>query len=259
MNINKLLIIPQKDCIDEYISLAKEYGCGFEYNDFFVPKLLYNADELEERIYFYKMKKDIPEYCTVHGSFLDVTIFSDDRRIREVSDFRVEESLGVAKQLGAKGVVFHTNFIPNFKTQSYRDGWVESNVVYWKEKTSKYPDINIYIENMFDAEWELLARLGHAMKDVNNFGICFDYAHAHVFGNEEEIENWVVALGVYVKHIHINDNDFENDLHQALGQGKIDWNRFKMYYEKYMSEASVLVEVTGLERTKLSLEYLRCL
>lgn len=257
MNIEQLLVIPKEAQIKEYLELANKYNLGFEYNDFFLPELLDDADKLEERIYFYKLCKDMPRYNTLHGAFLDVTIFSDDKRIKEVSDFRVEESISIARQLGAKAIVFHTNYVTNFYLDSYRESWVQKNAMYWREKLHKYQDIKIYIENMFDTDWELLAKLGDAMKDEERFGICFDYAHAHVFGEIEDIEQWVSALAPYVKHIHINDNDFVSDLHLSLGTGKINWYKFKEYYEKYFNKASVLLEVTGIEKTKESLEFIR--
>ncbi len=257
MNIEKLLVIPQLPNIDEYIQLSKEYHCGFEYNDFFLPDILDDADTLEERIYFYKNKEDMPEYVTLHGVFLDITIFSDDSRIKAVSDFRVEQSIDVARQLGVNAVIFHTNYVDNFKLRSYREDWVNKNFAYWSEKANKYPDINFYMENMFDSDWELLLKLAEKMKDYSNFGVCFDYSHAHVFGDENKIRNWVINLAPYVKHIHINDCDYKEDAHLALGDGQIDWQQFKQYYEKYFSSASVLIEVKGVDNTRKSLEFLR--
>ena len=256
MKINKLMIIPQKDNLTEYVALSREWGCGFEYNDFFNPSLLDDEEALEQRIQLYTMSENKPLFSTVHGTFFDVSVSSDDPKIKEVSDLRVTQSLEVAKKLDAEAVIFHTNYIPNFLVESYRDSWVKRNVDYWSKKLSEYPMLNIYVENMFDTDCELLARLGEGMKEYPNFGVCLDYAHAHVFGEEQDIEHWVSALAPYVKHLHINDNDFFRDLHLAVGDGKIDWWRFKQYYEKYFTEASVLLEVTGLSKTKHSLEYI---
>ena len=86
---------------------------------------------------------DIPRYCTYHGAFLDVTIFSQDSKILEVSDYRVEQSIAIARRLGAKAIVFHTNYISNFRQKEYRESWVEKNASYWSKKLCKYPDINI--------------------------------------------------------------------------------------------------------------------
>lgn len=136
---------------------------------------------------------------------------------------------------------------------------MKKNAVYWSEKLLKYPDIQIYMENMFDDTPELLAGLAEELKGYKNFGACFDYAHAHVFGNPDEIGLWVQTLAPYVKHLHINDNDFGQDLHLSVGDGKIDWKMFKNYYENYFPEATVLIEVNGMEKIRKSLDFLESL
>lgn len=257
MNIKNILIIPDINNIDESIKLANTYHCGFEYNDFFVPALLDDKERLRKTVQFYKNLDGIPEYCTSHGAFLDVTVFSDDAKIREASDYRVEQSLNIAEELGAKAVVFHTNYMPNFKLETYRESWVERNVEYWSEKLMRHRDLNIYMENMFDTDWILLVALADRLKDNENFGICFDYAHAHAFGDEGEIHDWVTGVVPYVKHLHVNDNDFKADLHLALGEGCIDWERFRGYYDTVFSDASVLVEMRGNEKIRKSLDFIK--
>jgi sugar phosphate isomerase/epimerase len=56
--------------------------------------------------------------------------------------------------------------------------------------------------------------------------------------------------------MHINDNDLENDLHDAIGSGQIDWNCFSEEMQRHKINASVLVEVSGEEKQRKSLEYL---
>ncbi len=259
MRCKKILIIPDRAELPSYTKLADWLDLGFEYNDFFIPKLLDDTEQLDTVIAGYEQMSGMPGYCTLHGAFLDVTVFSDDSLIARASDYRVEQSLTIAKRLGAKGVIFHTNYIANFKTDSYRDSFVKKNAAYWSEKLLKYPDIQIYMENMFDDTPELLAELAEELKGYKNFGVCFDYAHAHVFGNPGEIGLWVRSLAPYVKHLHINDNDFRQDLHLAVGDGKIDWKLFKNYYENYFPDATVLIEVNGMEKIRKSLDFLESL
>lgn len=256
MKIERLLIVPDAEQMQKSMALAQKYNCGFEYNDFYVPEFLEQDKQVSSRIKFYQEQKKIG--CqSLHGAFFDVTVFSDDPRIVEASDFRVEQSLSIARSLGVSSVVFHTNFIPNFGLDYYCENWVNRNADYWAKKLDKYPDINIYMENMFDMSHELLGRLAQRLNSYNNFGVCFDYAHAHAFGDETQIESWVKALAPYVKHIHINDNDLKKDLHLAVGEGNIDWTRFKIYYETYFSQASVLIEMKDLDAAERSLEYLQ--
>lgn len=259
LKLNRVLIIPDKENIDESLKICREYHCGFEYNDFFLPAVLDDKALLRKTIDFYKRLDGRPDYCTSHGAFFDVTIFSEDARIREVSDYRVEQSLDIAQELGAQAVVFHTNYIPNFNLEGYRQSFVSRNVEYWLKKLERYPDLSIYMENMYDMDWTLLAKLAEELRSNRRFGVCMDYAHAHVFGDASDIDGWVKGLSSYVRHLHINDNDYKSDLHLALGEGRIDWRRFADYYETYFSDASVLIETRKLENIRRSLEFISCL
>ena len=96
--------------------------------------------------------------------------------------------------------------------------------------------------------------LAEDLKEYNNFGICFDYAHAKVYG--DDIEEWFRELAPYIKHMHINDNNLKDDLHLAIGEGKIDWDEFVTMVQKYSIDSSVLIEVTGIEKQIESLQYI---
>ena len=88
----------------------------------------------------------------------------------------------------------------------------------------------------------------------DNFGVCLDYAHASI--SPTPINEWIEKLHKYVKHLHINDNDLISDLHLAVGDGKIDWNLFKNYYDAYFSNTSMLIETTPLKYQLRSIEKL---
>ena len=101
----------------------------------------------------------------------------------------------------------------------------------------------------------MLAELAKRLADVPNFGVCLDYAHAIVFGSD--INSWVKELSPYIKHMHINDNDLKNDLHLAVGDGKIDWQAFRQSYDSCLYRAdTVLIETSSLENQQRSAEYL---
>ena len=160
MSRSKLLIRPDRNRIAEYAGLAEQYRLGFEYNDFFSPGLLEDEEAVERVIEEYLRSDRQPGYCTVHGAFLDITIFSDDPLIYKASDYRVEQSLCIAEKIGAGAVIFHTNYIANFRNAEYRESFVSRNAAYWTEKLSQHPGLSIYVENMFDDTPELLAALG---------------------------------------------------------------------------------------------------
>ena len=249
--MKRILIIPQIRCLSESLSLAGEYDTGFEYNDFFLPDILDNEKLCNDIIQQY-IETRLPEYCTLHGDFFDVIPFSPDKKIREISALRIEQSIHTAKKIGARAVVFHTNYNPFLNTSEYIDSWIKQNEQYWSGVLERHRDINIYFENMFDTSPYIIEELARRLCRFDNFGICFDYAHAALTA-VPHIE-WAKALGKYVRHIHINDNDLKSDLHLAVGDGQIDFGEFYELYEKYMNGASVLIETSTVENQRRSLE-----
>lgn len=251
--MKKILIIPDIDNPQESLDLAAQYSLGFEYNDFFRPDVLDNPGKVDTLCDTYN-SYILPEYCTIHGAFFDVIPFSLDSKIREISLLRINQSIEAARKINAKAVVFHTNYNPFLNAPAYVEGWIRDNVQIWSQILEENPDLNIYLENMFDETPDIMVKLSEQLCSYENYGVCLDYAHAAL--SKEEPKNWAKALGPYVKHIHINDNDLVSDLHLAWGEGRLDRQDFYDAYEKYMSEATVLIEVSTAERKLKSIETL---
>ena len=250
----KLYCIPQYEEIKGYEELAHKYNMAFEYNEFFVPSVFMNKQRINEMIGNYKALERDRSQDTLHGAFLDVTIHSDDPEIYEISKKRVYQSMDIAKELGAKAVIFHTNFITNFHSKYYQDNWVERNRVFWRKVLADYPSLSVYMENMFDESPDMLQRLAIAMEDEERFSICLDFAHAYISGTN--MDEWVDKLGKYTKHIHINDNDGISDMHMSIGKGRFPWERYTEYIAKFSKEVSVLIEVRCLQDVKDSIAYM---
>ena len=253
--MKRLLIIPKRDNIEESLRLSKEYNANFEYNDFFLPFVLDDEEKKKEIIDFYKSLDRDRSEDTMHGAFLDVTLHSTDDRIREVSELRVRQSMEIAKELGIRGVIFHTNMIANFKDAVYMKKWVDTNALFYKKLLQEYPGIYVFVENMFDFDPDMLLALAKEMENEPYFGICLDYAHATI--SKVEAKKWFEVLKPYIKHMHINDNDLKNDLHMALGTGKINYKELKELLESGEIEPSILVEVSKLEDQEASLVYMK--
>lgn len=250
-------IIPDRKHIEQTLELAGDYDVVFEYNDFMLPMDLDQEDRCRQKIEFYRGLGRDCSRDTLHGAFLDVVVHSSDLLIREASRKRVYQSMEIARQMGVRGVVFHTGLIANFRADYYKKTWLDRNEEFWSRVLEDFPGIYVYMENMFDEDDRCLTELARRMSEKKYFGICLDYAHAAAFGQTEEIDRWVRRMAPYVRHIHINDNDLRNDLHLPLGDGRIDWAHFEELYEQCQIDASVLIEVNGYEAQKKSLEFLR--
>ena len=252
--MKQILIIPDRKHMEQCLELAEQYHLGFEYNDFFLPDVLDDAAGLKEITDEY-LGHDLPEYTTVHGAFFDVIPFSVDSKIREIANLRIEQSISAAKRIGARAVIFHTNYNPFLDSEIYNEKWLDINGIFWSDILKKHSDINIYLENMFEESPDIMERLSEQLGNYSNYGVCLDFAHASL--SPTPVEVWAKQLGRFVKHIHINDNDKVSDLHLAWGDGKIDREAFYQCFEKYMKDATVLIETTSMENKIRSLEMLR--
>lgn len=250
-----LYLIPDKENLEQSIQLIQENKGAFEYNDFFLPNILDDkAKQLEIIECYAKLRSDFAN-DTMHGAFLDVTIHSMDRKIKEISELRVRQSMDIAKEMGLRGVVFHTNRLKDFRDTTYLNNWKETNKAFFAKICEDYPNQQVFMENMFDEAPDALRSLAEEMKDYTNFGVCLDYAHAAISGTDVEV--WMKELAPFIKHMHINDTDLENDLHNAVGDAQINWDKFTNEIQTYQINASVLVEVSGIEKQKKSLEYMK--
>ena len=246
--------IPDYQNIEEWAALAEEFGMNFEYNEFFRPDILSDPKKIDEIISLYHgLGRDTSD-DTLHGAFYDINISSYDPLIRDASDYRVKQSIDIAEQLGVRGVVFHTNYLSDFKSEAYRSSWVESNILYWTDLCKKHPGVEVYLENMFDESPELLSKVANEMRYVRNFGVCLDLAHA--FLSAVPVYDWITALSREVRHIHINDNDGLQDLHLPVGSGAMDWSVLSDS-NLLRNDPSVLIEVSGIDRLRDSINYLK--
>lgn len=253
--MGKLYIIPNKDEIEATLDISREYNAHFEYNDFYIPDVLDDDAKVQDLISFYRSLPGDRSQNSLHGAFFDISVHSCDRLIREASDRRIRKSMDIACELGIGSVIFHTNIISNFKTDSYVDGWVNKNAEYWAGLSNDYPDMNIYIENMFDSEPDTLVRLMDKLSAFPRVRACFDYAHAVVFGNDPQ--KWADKMLPYSPHLHINDNDGITDGHMAIGDGVIDYALLTERIEACGIEPTVLIEMIDPADQRRSIEYLK--
>ena len=220
-----------------------------------MPKLLDDEWSTNKIIQTYLDTKRDCSQDTLHGAFFDICINSTDSKLFEVSNLRVHQCMDIAKKMGIKAIVFHTNYIVNFRLQSYLNSWLDRNEEYWRQIIREYPEQIIYIENMFDDSPDLLTSLAERMQDEPRFSVCLDIAHAFISGTS--LDTWLKKLKPYVAHIHINDNDGIEDLHLPVGNGILNWNDFTTWGKSLKATPSILFEVRSFHDLQKSVEYMK--
>ena len=248
------LIIPDFEQREESAKLAGEYNAGFEYNDFFLPRVYEDEAEVKRRIEGYKALDRDRSKDTLHGAFLDVVVSSDDAYIAQYSKKRLRQSMEIGRELSVKGVVFHSGLVPGVTSSTYLKNWADRQEEFFRKLCGDFPEMTVYLENIQESGPEFLLPLIERMSDCKNFKVCLDYAHAAI--SKTPVEEWITTLQSYIAHMHVNDNDLRADLHQIPGEGKIDWWKYALLTAG-IKEASVLVELGGVERQRKALEYLK--
>lgn len=253
--MSQLCCIPFLDELDNYVRFAEEYQAAFEYNEFYVPAIMDDPATIQMILKRYKSTGRDCSNDTLHGAFFDICINSGDPKIFQVSDYRVHQSMEIAQEMGLKAVIFHTNYIVNFRLKSYLDTWLNLNEIYWRKILKEYPNQMIYLENMFDDAPDMLTKLAKKMQDEPRFGVCFDLAHAKISGTP--VQKWFDCLQPYITHMHINDNDGVEDLHRAVGTGVLDWEMFRKFGGTLEQKPSVLIEVRNFVDLQRSIAYMK--
>lgn len=61
----------------------------------------------------------------------------------------------------------------------------------------------------------------------------------------------------FLRHVHINDNDGREDLHQSVGNGVFDWKQYQEWITSFEEKPSVLIEVRGFQDLQQSARYMQ--
>lgn len=247
------LIIPEYHSLEKSYRLAEKYQAGFEYNDFYNPAVYENDQEVVARCKEYRSLNRNRSKDILHGVFIDTTVTSKDTVIRERSRYLVEKCLEIAGDIGVQGVVFHTGLIGGLEISSYINPWLEEAAEFWGNIAQENPLLEIYMENTFERTPDTLLTLADYLAEYSNFKFCLDYGHAML--TSTPIEKWIEQMQTKIGHIHLNDNDLKNDLHQVPGEGKIDFVKCKQLLEKYVPDVSVLLELVGIENQERALVF----
>ena len=249
----KFSIIPDIQNISETMAISEKYDLRFEYNDFTNPSVYSDEKQIDHIIEAYKALDRDRSFDTMHGAFLGIDIAAVDPVMREYSQKLCKQSLGIAQKLGIKGVVFHTGLIGTLRVDYYIKNWIDTAVDFFTSLCKEYADIDIYMENSFEQEPTVFVELMRLMVQIPNFKLCLDYSHAIL--TKTPIDEWVEAFKPYVAHMHLNDNDLTNDLHLAVGDGKIDFNEWLSLVNEIDYNHTILLEMNGFDKVEKSLKY----
>lgn len=244
--------ISQLDETKKVLPILKEYNVGLEVVQFASPYIL---DRKEEFVRSYKDEiKDLlgKINISIHGPYADLIPGTRDSRIANIAKERFEEGYNIAKNLGAKRIVYHHSYTP--KTYTYAE-WSNNSIVFWKDfLQDKLDNIQIHIENTLEDDFYLIKQL---VDEINhpNFSVCLDIGHINAY-SPYTIDQWIEGLGNNIKHMHIHNNYGKKDTHNGLEKGNIDIIKLLKKVSEEMPQTSISLEIVDIDELKESLELL---
>lgn len=183
-----------------------------------------DLDELPQRPlkHFRRYLEDTGLPCLVHAPFIDLNPGSNDRAVREAAVVRHRATIDLARELGARHVVFHTGYRPGASESRERSFWswaAES----FRVLASHCPEGELpflLVENTQEREPGPLVSLRRSVGP--RAGFCLDPGHANVVSHRP-LSEWFEAFGEELMEIHLHDNHGHRDEHLACGTGTVPW------------------------------------
>ncbi|MBO8175575.1 MAG: sugar phosphate isomerase/epimerase [Thermococcus sp.] len=191
----------------------------------------------------------------IHAPFSDLNIATLNERLRRVMLKVIFETLEIAHEMGSLLVVLHPgHYSPlSFKfPKAYEK--VHKRSLEEIDKVAEKIGVKVALENMpkFPILDGQTAERMYNLIEGTNLYVTFDVGHLYTVTSD--FTEFVELLKDRIIHIHLHDNDGENDSHLALGDGIIPWSNVLKILPK---DVTWSLEVRSLDDFKKSLEFLK--
>jgi sugar phosphate isomerase/epimerase len=159
---------------------------------------------------------------TCHLPHIDLNLGSRDSSVSDYARDSMSEGLEIAAVLRARIAVVHVGFsshIPPKRVQGWKDLVIER--IGELANAAEAEDIIIALENTYEPDGVILSEI---LETVNStfLRFCADLGHAACFSRMAP-EEWIASFKDRIVMMHFHDNDGLDDLHQACGEGVVDY------------------------------------
>lgn len=239
--------------LKDSVNIAEELGLGIEISR--LPNFK-NIDTAFDKILI-ELQKSLLNFGgrkTLHGMFFDQSVASIDPEIRAISQKRHRQSLEAAKAINADIIVFHSGN-KGMKHKVSQDKFKNSSIIFWKDFIKEFEDANItaVIENVLERDPNLILDIISGV-DSQNLKASIDTGHANLF-SETSIKEWIKIYGKHLHHMHIHNNFGDDDSHNSLLNGSIDFNEIFKTLKELNLNPTIIFEMFKKDDLIESLNY----
>ncbi len=181
---------------------------------------------------------------SLHAPFADVNIASPIKPLLNASIKRLKQSLQNARAMDAKLWVFHpgqrTGIGQFYPGADFKQMCQSIQQIY---AAAEEYGVNIALENLPAKYWFLMNTPEEFMRFYREtnlpVGITMDLGHANLEG---QIQPFFNLLTDKIVHIHASNNNGNEDEHNGISEGNIDYNWFAETLKKIGYDKTVVVE-----------------
>ncbi|MBT8172384.1 sugar phosphate isomerase/epimerase [Candidatus Bathyarchaeota archaeon] len=182
----------------------------------------------------------------VHAPWAGINIATPDPILRKATLKRLEKSIISAGMLNCHLWIFHPGSRTGLSQFYPGKDWQQNlSSVHKLMGIAEREGVNIAIENTpepFPSLMKSVDDFQRFFKDLNaNVGIVLDIAHANL---NNQISLFLKQFTKNIIHIHVSDNDGNNDLHLGIGNGSIAWKKVANLVREIDYNNLVIIEST---------------
>lgn len=245
MKIGASTLAGYKDSIENTLEYFEDLGLDYAEILYQFPNDEINPESLES----FNLK------YSVHSPIVDINIASLNKAMRKASIDEIKKAIDFANKLDSDIVVVHPGSIP-FLGKDFEDEIYALANSAIKELGEYGADLGITttIENMPAFEgmmYQNMEKLNQTLEAYDMF-MTLDIGHAYHCGYSPS-EMYFQR----VKHMHVHDNNGDDDSHYGLGKGSIDLKQILNKFESKNYDDAYIIEVNDKDSVKKSLEFLK--
>ncbi len=240
----------------EHLQVAQKHGLGLELQEFAEPNVL-DGDWRSLLDGYRQALSGFPNMLTMHGPYIDLVSGSPDKRLVQLTRERYMHNIEIGRELGAKYIDFHANYLPLVDHPSYLPGWLERQVTFWTplaELGERY-NIILLLENMWEPDPSIITKI---LDRINSpyLEACLDVGHASLY-SRLPISAWIKSLGRHLIYTHLHNNHGDADEHLAFGDGVLDFPELLDMLRNLPHPPLFTLELPALDLIQSSLPYLQ--
>lgn len=189
---------------------------------------------------------------TMHGPYMGTNPGSPDEMKRQETVVIYRKALHAARHLKPINIVLHAGYDDD-RFNGDVEWWLHQSMKTWTDIVKESEDIGVTIaaENIFERNPFALRALAETVGSPN-FGICIDTGHLNLF-SEVPLTEWFTSIAMYVKEVHLHDNNGSSDEHLPVGEGEIDFEKLFEAIRENSPEAILTIEPHGDEEIRRGL------